>query len=116
MTASMNVETIASAVGDVDRTVQRDDAAEGGEAIGIAGAHVRVGRRTAGRGAARVGVLDDDGSGFVELQHDASRRIEIEQIGVRQFLALQDVAVAETVGSAEQARRYQAAGWWGFSP
>ena len=39
----MNVETIASAVADVDRPVERDDAAEGGQAVGVAGAHVRVG-------------------------------------------------------------------------
>ena len=36
--------------------------------IGLAGAHVRLGDRRAGRGAARVGVLDDDGGRLVELE------------------------------------------------
>ena len=73
MTASMNVETIASAVCDVDRTVQSDDAAEGGERIGFARAHVGVGGAEPGRRAARVGVLDDDGGGLGELERRCAR-------------------------------------------
>ena len=102
----------------VDRPVQRDDAAEGGEAVGVAGAHVGVGRRVADRGAARVGVLDHGRRRLVELEHDARGGVEIEQVRVRQLLALQNLGPAEA--RSEAARRpvqaYQAAFWWGFSP
>ena len=79
----------------IQRPVERDDAAEGGHGVRVAGAHVGVGGRRADRGAARVGVLDHGGRRLVEFEHDARGRIEIEQVRVRQLLALQDGRVAE---------------------
>ena len=59
------------------------------ERIGLARAHVGVGRARSGRRTARIGVLDDGGCRLAELEHDAGSGIEIEQVGVRQLLALQ---------------------------
>ena len=59
------------------------------ERIGVARADVGVGGAATGRGAARIGVLDDDGRRLAELEHDARGGIEIEQVRVRQLLALE---------------------------
>ena len=75
---------------DIDRPIERDDAAEGGEAVRFAGAHVRIDRGAADCGAARVRVLDDRRRRLVEFEDDAQRGVEIEQVRVRQLLALQD--------------------------
>ena len=89
----------------IDRPVERDDAAEGGHGVGVAGAHVGVGGRRADRGAARIRVLDHGGRRLVELEHDARGRVEIEQVRVRQLLALQDRRGAEAGGGSRiQAR------------
>ncbi len=58
-------------------------------AIGIARAHVGVGGDRAGRRAARIRVLDHRRRRLGELEHDARGRIEVEQVRVRQLLALQ---------------------------
>ena len=79
----------------IERPVEGDDAAERRHAVGVAGAHVRVGRRRADRGAARVRVLDDGRGRLVEFEHDAGGGIEIEQVRVRQLLALQDGRIAK---------------------
>ena len=50
--------------GDVDRTIQPDNAAKGSERVGLACAHVGVGCVQPCRGAARIRVLDDDGGGL----------------------------------------------------
>ena len=44
--------------------------------------------RRAGRHAARIRVLDDDAGRLGELERDAERRVEVEQVRVRQLLAL----------------------------
>ena len=115
----------------VDRAVERHDAAKGGQAVGVARPDVRVGRRLAGRHAARVRVLDDRRRRLLELQDDASGRVEIEQIRVRKLLALQNLGGAETRpatcperrrGKPDARQRPTAAGgtrrarWCGFSP
>jgi hypothetical protein len=41
-------------------------------------------------------VLDDDSRRFVELQRDSRRRVEIQQIRVRQFLALKNLGTAQS--------------------
>ena len=51
---------------------------------------VGLGDVAAGGRAARVGVLDDGRRRLVELEHDARRRVEVEQVRERQLLALQD--------------------------
>ena len=70
------------------------------ERVGLARAHVGVGGARAGGDAARVGVLDHRGGRLVELEHDARGGVEIEQVGVRQLLALQHLRVAEAVPPA----------------
>jgi hypothetical protein len=79
----------------IDRPVERNDPAEGGPGISVAGAHVRLDARPADRGAARIRVLDHRSRGLVELEHDAHCRVEIEQVRIRQLLALQDRGVGK---------------------
>ena len=81
----------------IDRAVEADDATKGRERIRVAGTHVGLGGAGAGRHAARIRVLDHRGGRFAELEHDAQRRVEIEEVVVRQLLALQDGGVAEPV-------------------
>ena len=73
----------------VDRPVEADDAAERRQRVGLARADVGLGNRGARRRAARVGVLDDHRRRLAELQHDARRGVEVEQVGERQLLALE---------------------------
>jgi len=80
---------------DVDGSIEADDPAEGRKRVGVTGANVCVGGRAAGCGSARVRVLDNGRRGFVELEHDAGGRVEIEEIRVRQLLALQHFRRAE---------------------
>ena len=113
ITASMNVEVMALAVstsiGRLRPTMPPNAAsASASRARTYASAADAAGRR-----AARVGVLDDGGGRLGELEHDARGRVEVEQVGERQLLALQDVHRAK----ARRARApYQAAFWCGFSP
>ena len=80
----------------VDRTVDRHDAAERRHRVGVARAAVRRRRRPPGdRDAARVVVLDDRHRRRRELGDDAHRRVEIEQVVVRQLLALQHLGARE---------------------
>src|SRR6185369_2587131 len=62
--------------------------AKGRKRVGVSGTNVCVGGRTAGCGSARVRVLDNGRRGFVELEHDARRRVEVEEIRVRQLFPL----------------------------
>ena len=114
MTASMNVDDDGARRRRVDRPVEPDDAAERREAVGSRARTYACVDGRADRRAARVGVLDDHRGRLVELEHDARGRIEIEQIGVRQLLALKHVGGAEAGRPGRAA--YQAAGWCGFSP
>ena len=85
----------------VDGAIQPDDAAEGGEAVGVARADVRlVDGRADGR-AAGVGVLDDGRCRLGELERDTRGGIEVEQVGERQFLALQHLSGAEAEALVE---------------
>ena len=84
--------------GDVEGPVQRHDATERREAVGFTGADVGIGSRCADGGAARVRVLDHHGRRLVELERDARGSVEVEQVGVRQFLALQDGGRTEARG------------------
>ena len=59
ITASMRVDAIARAASASMVPIQRHDAAERGQGVGLARAHVGVGRVGAGGDAARVGVLHD---------------------------------------------------------
>ena len=108
----MKVATIASAVATSMRPVEPHDAAEGGQRVGFARAHVGFGDRVARRGAAGVGVLDDDGRGLGELGGDPRGGVEIEQVGVRELLALQHGRAAKPLVRSRVPR----AGWCGFSP
>ena len=79
----------------IDGAVDRDDTAERRQPIRVARPHVGLCGRHAGRHAARVGVLDHRGGRLAELEHDARGRVEVQQVGVRQFLALQEHRGAE---------------------
>ena len=68
--------------------VQPDDPAEGGQRIGFPRANVGLGGCRAGRHAARIRVLDDHRRRLGELERNAHRGVEIEQVRVRQLLAL----------------------------
>ena len=83
-------ELLGQALGrrDVDRAVERDDAAEGAQRIGREGALVGLQRVGAERRSARVVVLDDHAGGLAEVGHDAAHRVEVEQVVERQLLAV----------------------------
>ena len=81
---------------DVDGAVEADDAAEGGQGIRFARANVGFGDSRAGRDTTRIGVLDHRGGRLAELEHDAGGGVEVEQVGEREFLALQNRRRAET--------------------
>ena len=70
-TSACGPATMRSAVGGVDRAVQRDDAAERGALVALQRALVRGGEVVGDRDAARVGVLDDGARGLVaEIVHE----------------------------------------------
>ena len=94
-TQSIFVDVIAWAVATSIATVQRDDAAERAQAVGLARADVRLGDGGADRDTARVRVLDHGRRRHVELEHDANRGIEIEQIRERELLALKQRRAAK---------------------
>ena len=65
-------------------------------AIGLAGAHVCVGRMLLPMAAPHgIRMLDDGRRRLAELQHDACSGVEIEQVRVGQLLALQHACGAE---------------------
>ena len=70
-------------------------------------ARIGVGRIGAGGDAARVGVLHDHGGGLGELEHDARRRVEIQQVQ-HGSLPCSTVAAPNPVRCAGA---YQAPGW-----
>ena len=61
--------------------------------------------RRAGRHAARIGVLDHGRGRLVELQHQPRRRVEVEQVGIGELLALHDHGRAETGAVAHRVPR-----------
>ena len=113
ITASMNVDVSAVRRLGVERAVEADDAAERRERIGLARADVRLGGVAPVADAARIGVLDDHRGRLVELERDARGGVEIEQVRVRQLLALVDLPRAP---SPRAWPRIPRAFWCGFSP
>ena len=73
----------------VDLAGQRDDPAERGDGIAGQRGGPRVGECRAFRRAARVGVLDDHAGGSVEAAGDGRRRRCVEDVVVRELLALE---------------------------
>ena len=71
----------------VDLAVDRNDAAERARCIGLAGADICRRAIAIDGDAARVVVLDDDRGGLGELEAQAERGVEIEDVVVRQLLA-----------------------------
>ena len=110
ITASMNVDTIASAVATSIARLSADDAAERGEAVRRR-ARARRHRppSSPSRRAARVGVLDHRRRRLVELEDDARRGVEVEQVRVRQLLALQDCRLAPKPSRRPASPAYHAA-------
>ena len=95
MTQSIFVETIALAVSTSIGRFRPTTRAECGQRIGFARADVRIGGAGSDRGPARVGVLDERRRGLVELQDDSQRRIEVQQIGIRELFSLQQLGAAK---------------------
>ena len=106
-TASMNVDAIARAAASSIGRLRPTMPPNADSASASRAAHVGVGDDGAGRGAARIRVLDDDGGGLVELQHDARGSVEIQQIRERQLLAL--AAPSRRPGRRGGRRAYHAA-------
>ena len=75
--------------GEVDRSVDPDDAAVGGSRVAFVRPAVGVDRAVADREAARVGVLDHAGGGLVELGDQRPRGVDVEPVGEGQRRALQ---------------------------
>ena len=90
---------------DVECAVQADDAAEGGQRVGVARGDVGLRDRGRGGHAARIGVLDDRRRRLVELERDAGGGVEVEQVGVGQLLALLDLDGAEPLRRLEAVPR-----------
>ena len=86
----MNVDTIDCAPRHVQRPIERHDAAERGDAVGVARPLVRGRRGLSDRDAAGIRVLDDGRRRLGELEDDARGRVEVEEVRVRELLALQD--------------------------
>jgi hypothetical protein len=74
--------------GGIQRTVESDDAAKSGSGIGAIGAFVGTDGVFRHRDAARVGVLDDDAGGCLELAHAFPSGVGIRQVVEGEFLAL----------------------------
>ena len=74
---------------DIQRTVQRDDAAESRGRVGLEGAAVGVQRVRAQCHAAGVGVLHDDAGGRVKTLDAFPGGVGVGDVVVAQFLALQ---------------------------
>ena len=73
----------------IDRLVERDDAAEGGERVAVPREVEGVGELAGRRRAARVVVLHDHARRPGELAGEVQRRVEVEDVVVTQFLAVQ---------------------------
>ena len=73
----------------VDRSVERDDAAEGAGGVGGERETVGIERRRGDGDAARIGVLDDDAGRLGEGLHALPRRVGVADVVVRELLALQ---------------------------
>src|SRR5690606_37797091 len=83
---------------DVDRTVEGDDAAEGGGRVGLKRLFVRFKRARADRHTAWVGVLYDDASGGFEATNAFPGCVGISNIVVRQLFALRLCVAAQEAG------------------
>ena len=73
----------------VDRVIDADDAAEGGDGVGGEGFFVGLEDGMAGGGSAGVGVLDDGDGRFVEFFNEGPAGIEVDEIVVAEFFALE---------------------------
>jgi hypothetical protein len=83
-----------------DGAVEGDDAAEGRDLVGGAGAPEGLFERGALRDAAGVRVLDDDGGGRVELARGGEGGLGVDEVVERELFA----AGAEALGGGELAR------------
>ena len=95
----------------VDRPVEGDDAAERRQRVGVARAHVGVGAVAPVAAPHGLVCLITAAGRLGELEHDARGRVEIEEVGVRELLALQDGRGAERAARpARRTRRRAGAG------
>ena len=114
ITASMNVDVSAVAVVGVDLAIEADDAAERRQRIRFARARRRR-RRSPCPSPCRTGLvcLITDRGRLGELERDARGGVEVEQVGVRQLLALVRLPLIRQFGPCPWT---QCAFWCGFSP
>ncbi len=81
----------------IDRPIHADHAAERRHRIAFQRALVGFGQRGCHRGSARIGVLDDGADRLVELLRQVPRRLQIDNVVVAEFLALQLLAVRDAL-------------------
>ena len=84
----------------VDGTIHADHAAEGRDRIAFERAFVGLGQGLAGRGAARVGVLDDGADGLIEFLREIPGGLQIDDVVVGKLLALQLAGVGDAGAGA----------------
>ena len=84
--------------GAIDRPVQADDPAEGADGIALVGSSKASARLVGDRRAAGVVVLEDRGGGLGEVTDQPQGAVEVEQVVVRQLLAVADVAAVARFG------------------
>ena len=89
----------------VDRPVQADDPAEGADRVALVGALERLARSPADRGAAGVVVLEDARGRLGEHPDQPQGAVEVEQVVVRQLLAVQDLGGRQVAALGVRARR-----------
>jgi len=90
----------------IDLAVERDAAAERGQAVGLVGAEIGLGQRAAAGDAARVVVLHDDGArGVVEVAQDVERVVGVGQVGFAGMLArLQQLGIGGQIAARREGR------------
>ena len=84
----------------VDGTIDADHAAEGRDGIAFEGALVGFGESLPGRGAAGIGVLDDRDDGLVEFLGEIPRGLQVDDVVVGKFLALELVGIGHADAGA----------------
>src|SRR5262249_6143943 len=95
----------AARLGDLHRgrlvqlAVESENAAEGAERIALVGFPERLLECGANGGAARVIVLDDHGGRLGELADEIEGAVEVEQVVVRQLLAVQCLGSRDAGGT-----------------
>src|SRR5579871_3632551 len=89
----------------VDGAIHADYSSEGGDRIAFEGTLVGFGERLAGGGAARIRMFDDGADGlveswFVEFLGEIPRGLQVDDVVVRKFFALELAGVGDSDAGA----------------